>query len=116
MEQDIIEKLFTENSFEATTAIPWIKKLTYQLIDYYSGTNLANNIFDIMFTDEVSINAEDGEVGITYYAVGDDGEYEKYVYITASVSNDFETLSNFDYDVETGDAIDTDDEEEDEDE
>lgn len=112
MEKDNIKQLFSEGSFEIIAdTIPWINAWADKLVDFYAGTNLANNINNIEFIEEITIIVEDGEIGVSYQGTGDDGEYQKFVYLTATVNNDFITLSGFDYDTETGDAIEFDEEE-----
>jgi len=111
MEQDIIKNLFSEGCFDISidNIAPWIKDWVDELVDYYCGTNLANNINDIEFLN-ITIIVEDGEIGVILGAEGNDGEYQKYIYLTASVG-DNSILYNFNYDIETGDAIEYEEEE-----
>ena len=58
MEQNIIKNLFSEGLFEILAdSTPWTNMWADELVDYYEGTNLANNINDIEFDDE----GEEGE-------------------------------------------------------
>lgn len=96
MEQNIIKNLFSEGQFEILAdSISWISAWADELVNFYEGTNLANNINDIEFSDDIYINVEDGEIGITFTGEGNDYNNVIYVYLTATVNNDFNTLSNF---------------------
>lgn len=115
MEQNIIKNLFSEGQFEILAdSISWISAWADELVNFYECTNLANNINDIEFSDDIYVNVEDGEIGIIFAGEGNDYNNVIYVYLTATVNNDFNTLSNFNYDTETGDAIEFDEEEEEE--
>lgn len=116
MEREIILKLFSEGNFSIDRdKVEWINNLAYGLINYYESTNLANNVNDIEFYENVVLSVEEEYVGISIGATGNNGTNLLYITLDASVNDDFKTLSNCDYSSDEGEEIEDDYNDDDED-
>jgi len=108
--KNIVKDLFENEEIEIQNGdIFWVDNLCDQLKDWYSGTNSANNVYNIDYFTDYNIILSDSTADIRINATGDDGEYVLSIILSATISDDFTSILNKGYDVEREDRLEDED-------